>query len=177
MNIQPIGKNKVLVELSYEDMCELDITYDEMDYSQIETRRVIWTILQRIRQNTGTDIDPTGSLLIEAVADSAGGCVLCFTVREKKSLNEPLRLSKVSDSVIYEFQNENALLDMLFTLKKKSGIQSGKIYENKNRFRLLLKVRPCVQERQILDEYGKCMSKNSLTQAFTEEHWTFAGEI
>ncbi len=176
MNIQPIGKNKILVELSNSDMKELDITYNQLDYSKIETRRVIWTILQRIRDTTGKDVDPTGNLLIEAVADSEGGCVLCFTVKEKRNSSQQLHLSKVTDSVIYEFQNENALLDSIFAIQK-SCHSFGKIYKHKSSFRLILDIQPCCDERKILDEYGKILSKNDLTEAFTKEHWLYVGEI
>ncbi len=176
MNIQPIGKNKILVELSHADMKELDITYNQLDYSKIETRRVIWTILQRIRDTTGKDVDPTGNLLIEAVADSEGGCVLCFTVKEKRSSTQQLHLSKVTDSVIYEFKNENALLDSIVTIQKNSR-SLGKIYKNKSGFRLILGVQPSPADKKILEEYGKILPKNDLTEAFTKEHWAFVGEV
>ena len=45
MDIQPISNNKFIVGLTCDEMKDLDITYDDMDYSNIETRRVIWTIL------------------------------------------------------------------------------------------------------------------------------------
>jgi hypothetical protein len=45
LKIEAISDEKILVALSDKDMDELQITYDEMDYSNIETRRVIWTIL------------------------------------------------------------------------------------------------------------------------------------
>jgi hypothetical protein len=73
VNIQPIGANKFIVMLSREDLSQLDITYDTMDYANIETRRVIWTILDRVRASTGRDIDPSGNLVIEAAPDSSGG--------------------------------------------------------------------------------------------------------
>ena len=45
MDIQPISNNKFIVGLTCDEMKDLDITYEDMDYSNIETRRVIWTIL------------------------------------------------------------------------------------------------------------------------------------
>ena len=73
MDIQPISSNKFLVGLSRDDMIDLDITYDDMDYSNIETRRVIWTILDTVRRDTGRDVDPSGSLMIEAAPDPCVG--------------------------------------------------------------------------------------------------------
>ena len=40
MDIQPISNNKFIVGLTCDEMKDLDITYEDMDYSNIETRRV-----------------------------------------------------------------------------------------------------------------------------------------
>ena len=38
------------VELTGDDMRKLDITYEELDYANIETRRVLWTLLDEARR-------------------------------------------------------------------------------------------------------------------------------
>ena len=81
MRIEAITRRKVVVELSAEDMTTLDITYEALDYASVETRRVIWVILDRVRESTGCDIDPSGQLLIDAMPRPAGGCILFFTLR------------------------------------------------------------------------------------------------
>ena len=73
-------ENKIVIELTNADMTELDITYEEMDYGNIETRRVIWTVLDRARHALSRDIDPSGKMLIETVPAPDGGCVLYITV-------------------------------------------------------------------------------------------------
>ena len=57
MKIDSNSEGKITVALSNEDMNELDITYDELDYSNIETRRVIWTLLDKAGQQLGKCID------------------------------------------------------------------------------------------------------------------------
>ena len=47
MKIESLTDETIIVELSEEDMKNLNITYEEMDYSRVETKRVIWTILSR----------------------------------------------------------------------------------------------------------------------------------
>ncbi|MCL2299494.1 MAG: adaptor protein MecA, partial [Firmicutes bacterium] len=81
MRIEAITRRKVVVELSAEDMTTLDITYEALDYASVETRRVIWVILDRVRECTGCDIDPSGQLLIDAMPRPTGGCILFFTLR------------------------------------------------------------------------------------------------
>lgn len=180
MNIHSAGKNRIIVELSKKDMLDLDITYEEMDYSKIETRRVIWTILEKVRDSTGRDVDPTGNLLIEVTADSQGGCVLCFTVGEKKrtfDYRQPLRLTKTTDSMIYEFENENDLLDMIYTVGRNNFENANKIFKNKNRFRIVLSKLPCSRDKKIIEEYGTYVGRDELSLAYTAEYWDFAGRI
>jgi len=81
MRIEAITRRKIVVELSPEDMTTLDITYEALDYASVDTRRVLWVILDRVRECTGCDIDPSGQLLIDAMPRPTGGCILFFTIR------------------------------------------------------------------------------------------------
>ncbi|MBR3835599.1 MAG: adaptor protein MecA [Clostridia bacterium] len=166
MNIQPIGNNKFIVILSREDLTDLDITYDTMDYSDIETRRVIWTILDRVRSRTGKDIDPSGNLIIEAAPDSAGGCILIFTVPVSKS-NIGTVISKSNPTQIFEFENINDLLDVLTAAR----ITDGKIYTDGKKYRAEFPTRETTFCRRIIEEFGKFVGCDSLTAASTHEHW------
>ena len=73
LKIESNGEEKITVTLSNIDMADLDITYDEMDYSNIETRRVIWTILDKAQKTLGKSVDTDGKLLIEGAPLSDGG--------------------------------------------------------------------------------------------------------
>ena len=46
MKIQAPAENRITIELSARDMDALNITYEQMDYSNIETRRVHLTLSQ-----------------------------------------------------------------------------------------------------------------------------------
>ena len=80
MKIQAPAENRITIELSARDMDALNITYEQMDYSNIETRRVVWTLLDRAGHELKRDIDPSGRMIIEAVPAGRGGCVLKFTL-------------------------------------------------------------------------------------------------
>lgn len=51
MKIEAPEENKIVVRLTADDMTKLHITYEEMDYANIETRRVIWTLLDEARRS------------------------------------------------------------------------------------------------------------------------------
>ncbi|MBO5410219.1 MAG: adaptor protein MecA, partial [Clostridia bacterium] len=78
MNIQSPAEDKIIVDLTKQDMLELEITYEEMDYSTIETRRVIWTLLDEAGKALGREFDPSRRMIIEAMPKNEGGCVLSF---------------------------------------------------------------------------------------------------
>ena len=119
MKIEAIGGEKILVALSDKDMTELDITYDEMDYSNIETRRVIWTILDEAKRSLGKSIDTDGRILIEVTPSDDGGCVMCFTTLPSNDYKSKKKLiiKKDAEPIIFKALDENAFLDALNVLK------------------------------------------------------------
>ena len=166
MNIQPIGSNKFIVCLNCQDLKDLDITYDTMDYSNIETRRVIWTILDRVRSSTGKDIDPSGNLVIEAAPDNSGGCILMFTVPVSCS-NIGTVVSKTTPTQIFEFENINDLLDVITAAK----ITDSKIFTDGKKFRAEITAHQTALYRRMIEEFGKFVGNDSLTAAKTHEYW------
>ena len=98
MNIQADGNEKIAVTLSHQDMNELDITYDEMDYSNIETRRVIWTVLDEAKRVLGKPINTDGRLLVQVSPADDGGCLMLFTQMPLLENNSKKRLIMKKDA-------------------------------------------------------------------------------
>lgn len=168
VDIQHIGSNKFIVGLTKTDMEQLDITYEAMDYSNIETRRVIWTILDRVRQHTGKDVDPSGNLVIEAAPDSTGGCFLMFTVpASQKHIGAVI--SKSNSTCVFEFENADNLLDMLAASHLEK--ENKRCFTDGKKYRLELPTEKAVYCRRIIEEYGKFIGKDCVTAAATHEHW------
>ncbi len=167
MDIQPISSNKFIVGLSCDEMKDLDITYDEMDYSNIETRRVIWTILDTVRRDTGRDVDPSGNLMIEAAPDAEGGCLLMFTVASGTNKRSETVISKANPTRIYEFEKLDDLLDFMQFLPD----DSRRIFTLENKYRLELPTETATELQRILNEYAKSIGKSGLAVAHTHEHW------
>lgn len=124
MKIEAISDEKILVALSDKDMDELQITYDEMDYSNIETRRVIWTILDEAKRSLGKPLDTDGKILIEVTPGDDGGCIMCFTAMpagDYKS-RKKLVMKKEVEPLLFKALNEDAFLD---TLKALEGLTAS----------------------------------------------------
>lgn len=161
MKIDSNSEGKITVALSNEDMNELDITYDELDYSNIETRRVIWTLLDKAGQQLGRCIDTDSKLLIEVSPDKEGGCVLHFTFLPLTDIKSKKRLvmKKEAEPILFTANNESDFLDcikLLGTLK--NNLISVECYKHKNKFKLLLYTKLTFSNSLvfILSEFGEC---------------------
>ena len=113
MKIQAPAENRITIELSARDMDALNITYEQMDYSNIETRRVVWTLLDRAGHELKRDIDPSGRMIIEAVPAGRGGCVLKFTLCSdgSRGVRQPPSIKKGGNTAVYEFGSIDDVMD------------------------------------------------------------------
>lgn len=124
MKIEANGEERITVTLSHEDMHRLDITYDEMDYSNIETRRVIWTVLDEAKRVLGKPINTDGRLLVQVSPADDGGCLMLFTQMpplESKS-KKRLIMKKDCEPILFQPFDENCLLESIKKLKDLKNI-------------------------------------------------------
>ena len=176
MKIEAPEKNKIVVRLTADDMTKLHITYEEMDYANIETRRVIWTLLDEARRELGRDIDPSGRMLIEALPASEGGCVLQFTVLEQENKPQPLRhltMKKSRTPLVYEFSSAQMLLDAAESVKRLGVLpKDSELYRQEHSYRLIVSATEGSELLNIaLSEFGSPCAQGELPAAFTREHW------
>ena len=167
MKINSPNKAKIIVELTRDDMTELDITYESMDYSNIETRRVIWTLLDKARQELGRDIDPSGKLTIETIPLDKGGCVIFFTIND----NLPVIKNNFHQAEeVYEFDNIDNVIDLISSLKDYT--LSGDLYsDNRGKFRLITPSDERINTKITLSEYSHPCREGKLAAEITKEHW------
>ena len=138
MKIEAPEENKIVVRLTADDMTKLHITYEEMDYANIETRRVIWTLLDEARRELGRDIDPSGRMLIEALPAREGGCVLQFTVLEQEHKPQRhLTMKKSRTPIVYEFTSAQRLLDAAENVRRLNALPAeSELYRQEHCYRL-----------------------------------------
>ena len=82
-----IDKEKLEIFLTQKDMDKFNITADRLDYKTTETRRAVWTILDKAKHETGFDA-ASGKIRIDALTSRDGGCVIFITKTEQKSKTE-----------------------------------------------------------------------------------------
>lgn len=172
MNINSPAEDKIIVELTEQDMLGLDITYDEMDYSTTETRRVIWTLLDEAGKALGRELDPSRRMIIEAMPKN-GGCILSFTILDgkRKYLMQKQLLKKHPQTVLCEFDCVDSLYKAAESLKKSGHFESS-LFESGGKYRLIINAsKNPVFVRNLLNEFGKTENACALLCDFTKEHW------
>lgn len=175
MKINSPAEDKIIVDLTKQDMLDLEITYEDMDYSTIETRRVIWTVLDEAGKALGRDFDPSRRMIIEAMPKNGGGCVLSFTILDgrRKYLPKQQLLKKPHETIVCEFKNADALFGAAEAVKSESCKIPSSLYENGGKYRLIISaVEDITALRRCFSEFGSCESCNQLECDFTKEHWT-----
>lgn len=75
MELIQIGENALKVTLTREDMERMRLAFDDLDYANAETRRVIWNILDEAKRTLGFTASRE-RLYIQAFSDMHGGCEL-----------------------------------------------------------------------------------------------------
>jgi len=190
LKIEAPQENKIIVELTDNDMSELGITYDQMDYSNIETRRVIWTLLDRARQTLGRDIDPSGKMLIEALPGPSGGCFIYFTVMESDSCGGGAKslaqVKRENAAATYEFKSLDALMDCAEAIALSgAGLPKSELYESGGKYRLSVFAENAPdftwpdatpELKRFFTEYNGVKFDGRLFYEFTKEHWTLLAE-
>lgn len=161
------------VELTGDDMRKLDITYEELDYANIETRRVLWTLLDEARRTLGKSISLSDQLVIETTPAREGGCRIVFTsVPEEESENRHLRFIAKTGKLFWEFVSADALLDFWEKAVLPPGCRLT-VYYNDGKYRALAETDP--SERQTVlaaaEEFGTVLPVSEEQIAQTREGW------
>ncbi len=171
MKINSPADDRITVDLTKQDMVELDITYEEMDYSTIETRRVIWTLLDEAGKVLGKEFDPTRKMIIEAVPKSEGGCILNFTILDSKRKYSAQKqfLKKQSESFICEFENADNLF--LAASGCRTDVESS-LYGKDGKYRLMISGAADPRNiRLYFSEFCHIINSDKLICEHTKEHW------
>lgn len=162
MRIEQKDGGRVKITLDTEDMKKYDITFAELDYNRIDTKRIVWELLSKARAETGFEFYG-GNLLVEAFPEPNGGCVLYFsTVNNGK--NGRLRLYRgLFGPYIFKFKNCTDMMNACYELKKVMGrhILKSELYEYEQCYFLALYSASKLDSsiRNVISEYGEAFGE------------------
>ncbi|MBQ6067465.1 MAG: hypothetical protein IJK89_11675 [Clostridia bacterium] len=173
MRIVTVNEFRVEVTLSPEELREFDITYEQLDYADADTRRVLWTLLAEVRRMNGVALDVSGKLLIEVTKETDGSCRVCFTSLPQKEgqIASVKQLVKTeAEPVVLECAD---LDDAVRAAQAGKTDAPGALYRLGSRYRLILSVPSDEWETAALRicEFGELPPDPLLCAAECAELW------
>ena len=178
MRIEQIDHRTIKVILTASDLDRLDITYEEMDYKDPNTKRVILELLHHVRKETDVDLQG-GRLLVEAFPGIGGGCVLYIcAISEEKGISRTPAAAKggFNTPLVFGFSNLEQLTSACkqMVLQLHHIILKSALYRYQSEYRLLIYSYFKSDDRLIglVCEYGRYLGKGSLPASVVKEHAT-----
>ena len=88
MNLLVRNEYRAEIILSSPELESYGITYEEIDYGNIETRRLLWTLQKEVQKIYGYRIKLSGKMLIEVIKDTDDLVRICFSVLSPKEADD-----------------------------------------------------------------------------------------
>lgn len=169
MEINRLRENKVEILLTREDMANLDITYEALDYVNPHTRRIINQLLETALAQTG--FLPDGRrLLIQVFPWGDGGCQLYFTLLPHQEQQE----AKACEPCIFAFDNSELLIAgccRLYLQCSHRVLQSSLYLLNSKYYLVLYSLdSPQGVTEHLAAEYGQKAGEGCLPLSYLQEH-------
>ena len=178
MKIEQIDQQTIKVVLTPRDMDSFDITYEEMDYKDPNTKRVILELLHQIKKETSMDFNG-GKLFVEAFPYLDGGCVLYICTIPVSAETTPKTRQTQKPAVfntplVFAFRELEPLADAckhLF-LQYNHIILKSALYLYEHQYRLLVYSYIKLDDKLIglVSEYGRFIGKGSIQASLVKEH-------
>ncbi|MBR3766927.1 MAG: adaptor protein MecA [Clostridia bacterium] len=173
MNITVRNEYRVEAELTADELKIYGITYEQFDYKNIETRRVLWSLLDEIRRLYGISLSLSGKLLIEVIKESEEKYRICFSSlpphgNDLKSVKQLIKSENTP--VVAEFC---CFEDVLSAALNTECYDSCSLFEKNGKYRLIFYV-PSKEKTELLGkicEFAELPENPSLEKARCEEMW------
>ena len=133
MELIRIQENKLKIALSEEELRRYHLTVERFDYTNVETKRALWQMLDEAKREVGFDA-ADASLYVELYPSRLGGCEIFVTKLEKK--RHPVE--KVLTRYAVSFEESEALIAASAALVRAGYHAPSPLYRFGERFCLLL---------------------------------------
>ncbi len=165
MELLDNGCLKIL--LTEDDLRAFHLTFEDMDYSNDNTRNILHQLLETAHEETG--FDPNGSLVIEALPVD-GGCLLLLTPVSSK---RRVRMKRAIGPFVYELEDADTVLRFARSVYGHTPPMCGSsLYQFDNRYRLVLYPGQALSKEMthMLNEFAHLAGEGDAAAAFTAEH-------
>lgn len=189
MTIELIDKTTVKVTLTKFDMEVFGVTYENMDYKQVHTKRLFNNIQNKIKQELNMNFFDK-KLLIEAFPFEKNGCILYISSGESKNtinnfINNNIASFKNNKStfntpLIFDFENIENLISLCKILYGAYShiILKSSLYYMHEKYKLLIYTYFKLDNKisMISEEFGTFCGKGPCPESLIQEHGNLIAE-
>ena len=198
MELIVVNSLKLKIILTPEDMRELNITNEALDYGSSATRRAFKSILEKVKNETGFETE-NDKVYVQVFPSNDGGCEM-FLTKRCKLLPEPdenngsifhkkYKFARETENKRQEYiaktNNIEHIIELCKRMKNAGFAGLSKLYSYKDDFCLYIhfpkKLPTFVQESFELDqdisrfsfmsEYADLFFAQSIAKEYIKEHW------
>ena len=107
-----ISKSRLKIQLSAEDLMQLNLTYELLDYNETTVRNIIWDVIGNASHMTGFE-SQKGKIMIEAIPAKSGGCTIYVTRLPGIIRNNHIKIPKAiySEPYIFRFDSLDDIMN------------------------------------------------------------------
>lgn len=183
MNLELIDKTTVKVTLTKIDMAVFGVTYENMDYNQLHTKKLFNNIQTKIKQELNINFFDK-KLLIEAFPFEKYGCILYISSAENSKQNIKQQTNTNSSTfntpLIFEFDDIETLFSLCKILNGAYShiILKSSLYYMHEKYKLLIYTYFKLDNKItiICEEFGTYSGKGPCTESLIKEHGKLISE-
>ncbi|MFZ2537567.1 MAG: adaptor protein MecA [Oscillospiraceae bacterium] len=176
MKIELLDDKTIKVLLSKIDMTTYNLCYDEMDYKNPQTKRVILKLIDEIKKEVKINLT-TGKLFIEAFPYADGGCILYVNVLDSstsETQSQKKSKSGFDTPLIFIVEDINLLgvLSNRLITRYSHIILKSSLYLWDDKYYILLYTYFKMDSEiiKLISEYGKFYGKGTIQSSIVKEH-------
>ena len=172
MEYQQLGPRRLRVALTREELEELGLSYDALDYRDLRTLSLLLTLLETARG--AVEFEAGGRILVEVAPAGEGGCEICFSGLGRRRPQRWKVRRHVAAPVVYAFDDVDALIEGSVKLFRRCShrILRSALYRMGRGWRLV--VHPLDEAGgvtlSLLDEFAPRCGEGELAEAWLGEH-------
>ncbi len=174
MVIEIISSNTIKIILNENDMSLYDISFDKLDRSNPETKRLLIDLIDNIKDEKNIDLS-SERLFVEAFPKDDGGCLLYLSILNSNVKVTPEK-SSLYNTLICKIESPEVLLAVTTKIYEMFNhiLHNSELYYSDGTYQLILQIFKKADKKlkTILGEFCQISGNGEIEASAIREHYT-----
>ncbi len=136
MNIFFPNEYRLEVLMNTYELSEFGISYEDIDYKSIETRRFLWSLLDKVRSSYGVNFSLAGRHLIEVIREKENKLRICFSQLSQNNDQHSVK-QLIKSEILPVAARFSCFEDVLSAVSVLPEDTDAALYENNGKYMLI----------------------------------------